>query len=214
MRQLMIPLVLCFTLPLHARGQSGDDTHLELGELRIELDDLKHALKTTQVELGLFDERLNKQNTVLTQVKGQAQSKEISGLTLLSSQVNALEKKVSGFEKTLEKIAHDLRTLNLSSTQALNKIQLLEQSISSHEKRLDEVVKLKSTLTSISKAIGQSPSASPTKLYRIKAGDSLEKIARNNHTSIEVICKLNHLSIDKIDKIAVGQELRLPDDGT
>jgi LysM repeat protein len=209
-----LALIVLSALPLYARPQSGFYTTPELDEFRIELDDLKHALKTVQVDLGLLDERLKKQDHSLTQVKDQSQGKDASSLSLLTVQVNALEKKVSGLEKSLEKAANDLRTLNATSTQVLNKIQEVEQNLLSHEKRLDEVVKLKGTLTTISKAIHQRSSCeapSSTKSYRVKAGDSLEKIARMNHISVEIIRKLNNLSSDKI---VAGQELRLPDDPT
>ncbi len=202
---ILLLAVLCLALPLHARPQTGVYTSPELDELRIEIDDLKHALKTTQVDLGILDERLK--NTF----KGQVQNKEAATLSLLSTTVNGLEKKVSNFEKTLEKVAQDLRNLNTASTQALNKIQGLEQSLLSHENRLDEVAKLKGTLTTISNAMRDRPAPETTpstKTYRVKAGDSLEKIARLHHTSVEIIRKINHLSHDKI---VVGQELRLPD---
>lgn len=185
--------LLLLTLPLHAKPSSGFYTNPELDELRIELEDIKHSLKSTQVELGLLDERLK---------KGQTQNKESGSLTLLTTQVNALEKKVSGLEKTLEKAANDLRALSAASTK-------IQEDLFSHEKRLDEVVKLKGTLTNISKAMGQRETPSSTKSYRVKAGDSLEKIARNHRTTVDIIQKINHLSNDRI---VVGQELRLPDD--
>ncbi len=187
---------LLLTLPLYAKPNSGFYTNPELDELRIELDDIKHALKSTQVELGLLDERLKKQDKV------PAQPKDSGSLTLLTAQVNTLEKKVVGLEKTLEKAANDLRALSAASTK-------IQEDLFSHEKRLDEVGKLKGTLTNISKAIGQRETPSSTKSYRVKAGDSLEKIARNQRTTVEIIQKINHLSNDRI---IVGQELRLPDD--
>ena len=205
---LTLAALIC-ALPAHARPQSGYYTNPEMDELRIELDDLKHALNTTQVELGLLDERLQKQNNVITGVKGQTSS--MSSLSSVSSQVAILERKVSGFEKTLEKIANDLRTLNTSLHQTLSKVQNIEADISSHDKRLDEVTKLKSTLTSISKAIGQQSVSATTsiKTYCVKAGDSLEKIARNHKSSVDAIRKINNLSNDRIH---IGQELRLPND--
>ena len=210
MRQFILLISLLYIAhPLYARPQSGYYTNPELDELRIELDDLKHALKTTQVECSLLDERLRKQDNALA--KGQASAKETGTSNLLSIQLNSLEKKVSALEKTLEKAAADLRTLSANATQALSKIHVLEQDLASHEKRLEEVVKLKGTLTSISKAISQRPATEPsssTKSYRVKAGDSLEKIARNNHTTVDAIRKTNALSNDKI---VIGQELRLPD---
>lgn len=211
---LSLLTVLSCALPVFARPQSGLYTNPELDELRIELDDLKHALKTVQIDLGLLDERFKKQDSSLSPFRGQAQGKDAGQLSSLTAQVNALERKVSGLEKTLEKAANDLRALSAASAQVLNKIQEVEQNLSSHEKRLDEVAKLKGTLTSISKAIGQHPSSeapSSTKTYRVKAGDTLEKIARMHRISVEIIRKLNHLTNDKI---VVGQELRLPDDPT
>jgi LysM repeat protein len=175
-------------------------------ELRIELDDLKFALNTTQVELGLLNDRLKKQDNAFSSIKGQNQSQEAASLSLLSS----LEKKVLQLEKTLDKAANDLRTLSQSVGQTLTKIQSLETHVSQHDQRLEEVTKLKGTLTSISKAIGQRPvpeaGAPATKNYHVKAGDSLEKIARANHITVDVLRKINNLSNDKI---LVGQELRL-----
>lgn len=215
MRRLLFLLsVLSVALPLNGKPQSRFYTNPEFDELRIELDDLKHALKTTQVDLNLLDERLKKQDNSLRQSKDQVQSKDTSSLHLFSLQINTLEKKVAALEKTLEKAANDLRSLNAVATQTLNKTQELEQNFLSHEKRLDEVIHLKGALTNISKAIkGQASVETPssTKGYRVKAGDSLEKIARQHHTSVETLRKINHLASDKI---VIGQELRLPDDPT
>ncbi len=200
MRLLII--CLCFVFSLQAAAYSSP----ELDELRIAVDDLKYALKSTQVELNILDERVKKQTS-------SKPKEDVSALSLLTVQVNSLEKKVINLEKTLEKAANDLRTLSSTATTALTKIQGVEDDLSSQEKRIDEVVKLKGTLTSISKAINArsspEPTASSTKTYRVKAGDSLEKIARANHVSVEVIKKINHLSNDKI---VVGQELRLESD--
>jgi LysM repeat protein len=201
MRSLLFLCLLHCALPLHARPQSGHYTEAALDEFRIEIDDLKHALKSTQVELNLLDERINKQNHLFAAYS----TKDTS-----SSSIQALEKKVLALEKTLDKIAADLRTLSQSTNQVLNKMQTLEHDLLAHEKRFEEVSKLKGTLTTISKAISQKPSteAGP-KTYRVKSGDSLGKIAQAHHTSIENLRKLNRLSDDKI---LPGQELRLTDD--
>jgi LysM repeat protein len=200
---------------LHARPPSGYDISPDVDQLRLELDDLKHALHSTQVECSLLDERLRKQDSALKGIKGENQTKEASSLSLFSAQVLSLEKKVFNFEKTLTKAANDLRTLNSSLSQALAKIQTLEINLSQHDKRLDEVSKLKGTLTSISKAIGQRPPSEASnavkQLYRVKAGDSLEKIARSYHVSVDSIRKINNLFDDKI---VIGQELRIPDDAS
>lgn len=202
---LFAPIVLCLIFSAHAKPQSGLYTEAALDELRVEIDDLKYALKSTQVELNLLDERIKKQDQPFHAAKTTLSSS-------LTSQINTFEKKISQLEKTLEKIANDLRTLSNSANQTLSRLQHLEQELLSHENRLNEIAKLKGTLMSISKAIHPKSSNEPlpeTKSYRVKAGDSLEKIARHHHISTDALRKINHLSDDKI---FVGQELRLPDD--
>jgi D-gamma-glutamyl-meso-diaminopimelic acid endopeptidase CwlS len=186
---------ICWILPSCLSAQGIRDKDAEVYELRIEVEDLKHLLHTTQVELGLFDERLKKQ--AVSTAKGQENN----------SQVAALERKIAQLEKTLDKAAADLRTLNTSVHQAISKIQSLETDLISHDTRLDEVAKLKETLTSISKAMGVSVSTSNSKTYKVKAGDTLEKIAKSQGIAVGDLRKNNPQL--KNDKIMIGQELRL-----
>lgn len=196
---------LLLTLALHARTHGSADP--DMAEMRIEIDDLKHALHTMQVDFNLLDERFKKQDSL----KNQSASRESKDVNSLSLQISSLEKKIAHLEKTWEKAATDLRNLSLNVNQALSKIGALETELAQCDKRLDEVSKLKGTLTSISKAIGQQPTSAPTttKSYIVKAGDTLEKIARKNGISVEALQKCNNL---RDDKIRVGQELRLTDD--
>lgn len=192
MRHLLYLLALASPLLASARPT---DTAPTLDEIRIEIDDLKYALRTTQVDMNIIDEKLRKQ--------------EISKTQLLT--ISSLENKIERLEKTLDKITADLRALNTSTHQALTKIQSLEQQSVAHTKQLDNVAQLKTTLTTISKAIGQSPAPSTTASYKVKAGDSLEKIAKLHQVSVESIKKINKLTGDRI---VIGQELKLRDDPT
>ena len=201
-------LVLCGCgSQLSSRQNTSYRSDMSLDEMRLELADVKHDLKSTQVELNLLDERLKKQASSLSST-AKAAGDSAAG----ASQVASLERRIADLEKWLEKTSADLRNLSTHANQALAKLSSLEQEVSSHEKRLDEVVKLKGTLTSISNAIGQtssSSSVSSNRTYKVKAGDSLERIARNHKTSIASLKNLNNL---KNDKIVVGQELRIPDE--
>jgi LysM repeat protein len=151
--------------------------------MRLEIADLKHELKSALVDLNLLDERVRKD----------AQKPQTANQPS-SAQLSALEKKVASLEKLLEKAISDLRSLNSTTTQALTKIHDLEKEITTHDQRLAEVNQLKGTLTSISKAIG---STTPSEaFYRVKAGDSLEKIARNHKISVDTLKKLEQLQSD------------------
>ncbi len=195
MKKLIGCLALFLVSSLEARPPSGVYGNPDVDALRIELEDIKHVLHTTQVELSLLEEKGKKQGSKLIQESTNAS-------------LSALEKKISSVEKNVDKITADLRTLSTSLNQTLSQIQHLETHLSTHDEKFSEVSKLKTTLNSISKAITP-VEALPTKMYRVKAGDSLEKIARAYHTTAELLRKLNHLSSDKI---VVGQNLRLHDD--
>ena len=196
----IVGLLLCgCAAQLNSRQTSSYRSDVSIDELRLELADVQHALKATQVELSLLDERVKKEANTLTSTTKQT----------AHSTIAQLEARVAHLEKLLEKATADLRNLSTHTTQALSQLHNLEHQVSSHEKRLDEVVKLKGTLTSISNAIGQGPtSLSSTTSYRVKAGDSLEKIARKYKVGVGELKAINNLNNDRI---VVGQELKVPD---
>ena len=207
MKQLI--LILFCTLSCLCVSAKSAYSNPDLDELRFEIDDLKQALHVTQVDLSLLEELHKKQEGSLAK-----QMKESHNASSLTMQVNGLEKKISQLEKTLEKISTDLRTLNTALSQATNEIHQFQTQLSAQDERLNEVNKLKGTLNSIAKAVTDrsatsTPSSSSVKTYRVKAGDSLEKIARAHQTTAESIRKLNHLNHDKI---IVGQELKVSND--
>jgi LysM repeat protein len=81
----------------------------------------------------------------------------------------------------------------------------LEQDILSQNRRFDELAKLKGNIETIAKSLGNES----YKTYKVRPGDSLEKIARSHKVAVERIKKFNHL---EKDLIGVGQELKIPND--
>ncbi len=189
---LSLFMALTLAIPTEAR-QYRASTDAVLDDIRLELSDLKHELKSALVDLNLLDERVRKDA-----------QKPQNPTQPSPTQLTALEKRVGNLEKLLEKAVADLRNLNTSTTQALTKIHDLEKEITMHDQRFSEITQLKGTLTSISKAIGtQAPTETS---YRVKAGDSLEKIARNHKISVDDLKKFNQL---QSDRILIGQELKI-----
>lgn len=205
-RIILICVCLLTAFSIEAKPRSGTYSNPDLDELRLEIDDLKQALHVTQVDLSLLDENNKKQEHSLVK-----QIKETNNTSVLAMQVSTLEKKVVSLEKILDKISVDLRTLNTALGQTSDQIQQLQTHLSTQDERLNEVGKLKGTLASIAKAVGERSAApaSASKTYKVKAGDSLEKIARAHHTTAESIRKINGFTHDKI---IVGQELRIGND--
>ena len=192
MRQIFyILFALSVAWMAHARqGRSYAESMVD--ELRLELSDLKHELHSARVEINLLEEKLAKQERV-------------SAAKNVDAPLENLNKRIDRLEKILEKTALDMRNLNASTA----RIQELEGALAQQEKKLDEVGKLKNTLAALSKAIGHSIKASTelrAQTYYVKAGDSLEKIARAHHTTADAIRQLNQLPSDTI---RIGQQLTI-----
>ncbi len=176
----------------HVATNSGPNRNT-LEEVRIALIDVRQAYSAQQMELQLLEEKVNK-------VKP-------------STQNTSIETRISQLERMLDRIETDLRQLGTHANQTSqslvqyrNQINTLETQLKNHNNRLDEVVKLKSTLNSISQSLNTSHLS--TKTHKVSSGESLEKIARRYDTNVEALKKLNAL---KNNTIFPGQELKIPE---
>lgn len=196
---------LCFLFVLSSCNSRLSTHAMNYGSSTIEaihvaVIDMKQAYDKQQLDLELLEEKY-----LQLEKRGGAQIHEL---------LVALEKKVANLEKTLEKTRSELNQFTNHATQTTHslmqyrdKIEGLERTSKQQEQRIDEVVKIKYTLNSISKAMGASTQAA-SKIHKVRSGDSLEKIARKYDTSIDAIKGLNSLNSNTI---FIDQELRIPD---
>jgi LysM repeat protein len=178
---LMCTLLLVGCTSSFTALRGGQDP--AINDLRMEIADLKHALHGTEVEIKLLEERV--------------ESAEGTHTTTSLHETSDLKRKISALEKNIDKLAADIRSLTHFSTQTSSTLSVYRDQICTIDNKLDEIAKLRSTLSQLSK-----PSS-----YQVKAGDSLEKIARKYQVSVEQLKQENHLSSDRI---VIGQELAIP----
>jgi LysM repeat protein len=174
------------------------------------LDDLRHDINCFQTELQILDGRIKYYENTLASLKQHDLERQQTKIDLLSQQIGALEKKWASLEKIQQGDTKDLQELSShanETTAALSqfkgRIGELEQEIFSQNRRFDEVAKLKGNIETLAKGFH----TESFKIYKVKPGDSLEKIARAHKTAVEKIKKLNDLGQDLI---VVGQELKIP----
>jgi len=185
---------LVFAAPLFFWGcasqfaalQNNRQNDVAVEELRVEVADLKHALHAAEVEIHLLEERLEAPRET---------SKTNDSLA-------AFQHKIAVIERNQDKLSGEIRTLTAHANQTTSSLSQYRDQIRDLDSRFEDLEKIKTTLSSISKSIGGSQIS-----YKVKAGDSLEKIARHHHTSVEAIKQANHL---QTDRIAIGQELTIP----
>lgn len=203
---------------LAAIYEGQHNTDIAIDQVRLEVADLKHILNNQKVELQILEEKLSKQENGLASAKNEGQLTHQSKLSEVRILLSSLEKRIAQIEKSQEKISSDLKQLTTHAQQTTTSLQQYrdkilecEQASVSQAKRLDEITKLKSTLNAISQAMHQGGPVSADnsyKTYKIVLGDSLEKIAKREHISIEAIKKLNPGLSE--NKIFAGQEIKIP----
>jgi peptidoglycan endopeptidase LytE len=183
------------------------DTSVALDEMRIELSDVKHSLSNTQVEMQILEDKLRSQDKNLQVSKSQNNNLAIGA----EQKIALMEKKLQSIEKMQEKLSVELKHLSthanqttVSLSQYQNRIRDLETELHDQNKLIHEIAQLKGTLKSITQAIKADVSPST---YRVKAGDSLEKIARMHKTTVDALKKANNLNSAKI---VIGQEIVIP----
>ena len=196
------------------RTAPHDERHqweLRLHEVQTSLDDLRHDINCFQTELQILDGRIKYSENALANLKQHDLEKQQAKVEELTEHMRSLEKKWISFEKMqkegkgdLEELATHANETSAALMQFKNRIDELEENIFSQNRRFDELAKLKGNLEGLVKSVQGSYT-----LYKVRPGDSLEKIARLHKTEVEKIRKLNNL---EKDLILGGQELKIPSD--
>ena len=208
---LLLALVAVACSPL--RTSPHDEKHqleLTMHEVQTNLDDLRHDINCFQTELQIVEGRIKYFENALASLKQQDIEKQQAKIDQISHQLQGLEKKWSSWEKMrsggkeeLDQLSQHASETNASLTQFKDRIEELEKEILGQNRRLEALSKVKGNLESLAKSL----KGVGGKTYTVRSGDTLDKIAKENHTSIEKIKKLNNLDQDLI---VVDQELKIP----
>lgn len=191
-----------------------EDTVTALREVRDSLDALRHEVNNHDTELRMFEERINNQEATIGSFRQQVQDSNQANRDLLRGNSSSFESKIASLETSNRNIIADLQQLKSHANETANALALYKQKVSDLEKLIvlqnQNIDSLQTALQSLVDAIQVKEnitSASGTRSYKIKAGDSLEKIARAHHTTIKAIKEVNNLSNDRI---IVGQTIQIP----
>jgi LysM repeat protein len=194
------------------KSSPNDEKHqleLTLHEVQTNLDDLRHDINCFQTELQILDARIKHYENALASLKQHDLETQQTKVDHLSQTFSSLEKKYVTLEKAhltdtkqLENLSSHANETTASLSQFKDRISELEQELLSQNRKFSEMGKLKGHIETLTKDL-----STEFKIYRVKPGDSLEKIARSHKTAVEKIRKLNDLDQDLI---VIGQELKIP----
>lgn len=194
-----------------------EENNTLLHEMRDSLDDMRHEINNHESEIRTFEEKLNSQESIIDGLRQQITDANQANKEFMKGSSTNLETKIAGLETTTKGLVADLKQLKTHANdttdvlaQYKKKLSDLEKILESQNQNLDNMqAALKSLMDAMQVKAGGDigGGASGSKIYRVKPGDSLEKIARINQTTIQVLKELNGLSNDRI---IVGQSLKLP----
>ncbi len=184
-------------------------TEITLHKMRTEVEDLKHDLNTSDIELHILEGKLLDQEEELHALKEQLVDEQNNKLQELQHALLTFNKKITTLEKKQEELNADIKHLvthandtTTALSQYKEKIYEIEKHVLSQNKKFEEVAKVKKTLESLS-----SEQKIEFITYVIREGDSLQKISKQFSVPIEELKKINHL---KDDLIFSGQTLHIP----
>jgi Mg2+ and Co2+ transporter CorA len=220
---------ILFFLPclnLDAAPQRGgqqyyqDPNAMAIGEIRNSLESLKHAVNNQEVEIHIFDEKLKNFDEIIESMRDQFSDAGKQQKELVKGNCASLEAKIMALETTSKGLINDLRQFKTHSNETTDLLNQYRQKFRDLETSIDQqnqnIEHLQAAMQSLMEAMhvkhqNLTPaSATPVsgRTYKVKSGDSLEKIARAHQTTIQAIKQANQLTNDKI---VVGKTLVIPE---
>ena len=109
--------------------------------------------------------------------------------------------------KKQEKIVADIRQLSSHANDTTTALAQYKEKISQFEKAIQEQTIQLQDLVKIKEEITKFAEVENSKAYKVKVGDSLEKIARDNDTTVDELKRLNQMTTDLI---VIDQLIHLP----
>lgn len=187
------------------------------GNLEQEVMEIRHALGTMRYEIdnrdaesAILQERLVTQEQTIEQMREDMALVKKEATVKQSQSLDKLDTNLGSLIVDIKQMRNHANDMSDSLAKAQTRIGQLEKTIESQNRN---IANLQSAINNIMEAFNLKPAntavASSTNDgdgYRVKAGDSLEKIARKHNMTIRKLKDLNGLSNDTI---RVGQKLRV-----
>lgn len=194
-----------------------DEKSVAIREMQHTLQNIRHTVGNHEAEIRVFEEKLKNLDSIIDSLRDQLSDAERTQKEQLKGNSANLETKIATLDtasKGLVADIHQFKKYANESTTVLTeykqKIAALEKVIEQQNQNIEHLQAAMRSLMDVLQGKDGAIAISDTvggRTYRIKAGDSLEKIARIHQTTVQVLKELNHLTNDRI---IVGKELKIP----
>lgn len=215
--------------PINRSGQTLDIPTL-IRQMRINISDLKNEVGNHETEIRMFEERFHNQENSNEQMRHQLSEdfqsqKDFSRATLVNLQTKfdnltnrvahaetQIDSLTQGFSRLMEDLRQNVAQANdgisvlKEQKQMLNDIDLQVNAQNQHIANLESALQTVMELMQ-PKEISSSPQINESRTYKVQPGDTLEKIAKSNKTTIQQLKDCNQLTNDRIN---TGKTLKIP----
>ena len=194
-------LTICICRVLGAETQPQDRA----------LQTLSYKISAVDQDLSTLKSRIQNQELVLDSMHKEVSSLIKAAKESQSKAFSSSDSRLKSMEKTLESLVRDLKQFKTHANDSVSSIEELQKGLHKYEEvtkqQAAQIKDLESAMRTLVQAIQMTGStASKKEIYKVKSGDTLEKIAKKYNTTVEAIKSENNLTNSTIFS---GQELSI-----
>lgn len=200
------------------RGTRPESQDQALRSMRDEVAYARLETSNHEAEIQLLRERLENLEDIFSSFRRELSENNLASHARLTEEMGEVENRLLSQEGRHEAIVGDLKQLRDHLNDLSKNLSKLSQQMGALEKQSrqqnDNVAHMQSAMKSLLDAYGANEEPSQVAMagksyatYLIQSGDSLEKIAKKHHTTIQAIKELNQL---KSNRIMAGQKIKVP----
>lgn len=200
--QIIERTFICMSVLLFSPLFSADTTPLPR---KVQL--LSHSVSTLDQEMATLQQKLQNQEVILDSIH-----REIASFIQATKEAQKKCDATTHFqtiEKNIEKVSLDLRQIRTHTNDQASLLAQLQKNVKKQEEisqlQAEQIDALESAMKLLASAMQVKTESS--KSYTVKAGDTLDKIAKAHKTTVEAIKTKN--TLEKAT-IFPGQKLQIP----
>lgn len=185
--------------------------------LQRSLQNMSYSINNQDQELATLKQKIQNQESVLDSMHAEVSALIKAAKESQKSTGAQVDSRLKNMEKTLEKLVADLKQFKKHANETSTSFSEIQKKLAEqHEisslqgqqiKDLENALRHIATAMQTKGAQSLAADTSSSSEYRVKAGDTLEKIAKSHGTTIDAIRRENSLCKDTIYP---GQKLHIP----
>lgn len=175
-----------------------------LNALQYNIDNHAQELREASERFSTLDEIIAALRQEQADFRKQQQEQQLQTIAPFKLKIREFEGELQKFTQEVQQIKSHMHETAALLSQYRKSLEEMQKQDAVRDKNIEH---LRSALSSLMEAMQTQEIETKRDAYRVKSGDSLEKIALIHNTTVKAIKELNALTTDRI---RIGQELKLP----